>query len=114
MLDRTRVACAVLGALGVCAQAIAQPSLFIRDYVATPMTGLPDGKGNNEQLLSRINTLREETGGAGDCLCDRSERSLSSSTRGPNRSRPISTSTAATVMPVSFRNSSSRPDSALA
>jgi len=64
MLDRIRVACAVVGALGVCAHAVAQPSLFIRDYVATPMTGLTDGKGNNEQLLSRINTLREETGGA--------------------------------------------------
>jgi hypothetical protein len=64
MLDRIRAACAVLGVLGVCAQATAQPSLFVRDYVATPMTGLPDGKANNEQLLSRINTLREEAGGA--------------------------------------------------
>ena len=29
-----------------------------------PMTGLVDGKGSNELLLSRVNTLREEVGGA--------------------------------------------------
>ena len=29
-----------------------------------PMTGLVDGKGNNELLLARVNTLREEAGGA--------------------------------------------------
>ena len=29
-----------------------------------PMTGLVDGKGTNELLLSRVNTLREEVGGA--------------------------------------------------
>jgi hypothetical protein len=44
--------------------ALAQPTLELRDYVVTPMTGLVDGKGSNELLLSRVNTLREEVGGA--------------------------------------------------
>ncbi|MDO8677906.1 MAG: hypothetical protein Q7R30_04985 [Acidobacteriota bacterium] len=43
---------------------LAQPTLIIEDYVATPITGRVDGKGSNELLLSRVNTLREETGGA--------------------------------------------------
>ena len=43
---------------------LAQPALIIEDYVATPITGRVDGKGSNELLLSRVNTLREETGGA--------------------------------------------------
>ena len=42
----------------------AQPTLLIEDYVATPITGRVDSKGSNELLLSRVNTLREETGGA--------------------------------------------------
>ena len=42
----------------------AQATLEIEDYVVTPMTGLVDGKGSNELLLSRVNTLREEAGGA--------------------------------------------------
>jgi hypothetical protein len=29
-----------------------------------PMTGLGDGKGSNDVLLARVNTLREEAGGA--------------------------------------------------
>ena len=49
----------VLGADGS-----AQPTLELRDFVVTPMTGLVDGKGSNELLLSRVNTLREEVGGA--------------------------------------------------
>ena len=44
--------------------ATAQPTLMIEDYVATPITGRVDGKGSNDVLLSRVNTLREETGGA--------------------------------------------------
>ena len=44
--------------------AVAQPTLIIEDYVATPITGRVDGKGSNELLLSRVNTLREEAGGA--------------------------------------------------
>jgi hypothetical protein len=38
--------------------------LELRDFVVMPMTGLVDGKANNELLLSRVNTLREEVGGA--------------------------------------------------
>ena len=44
--------------------AVDQATLEIEDYVVTPMTGLVDGKGSNELLLSRVNTLREEVGGA--------------------------------------------------
>ena len=42
----------------------AQPTLSIDDYVAMPITGRVDGKGSNEVLLSRVNTLREEVAGA--------------------------------------------------
>jgi hypothetical protein len=44
--------------------AAAQPTLVIEDYVAAPITGKVDGKGSNELLLARVNTLREEVGGA--------------------------------------------------
>src|ERR1700704_4045814 len=44
--------------------ALAQPTLELRDYVVTPMAGLVDGKGSNDLLLSRVNTLREEVGGS--------------------------------------------------
>jgi hypothetical protein len=42
----------------------AQATIDIEDYVETPITGVVDGKGSNEILLSRVNTLREEAGGA--------------------------------------------------
>jgi len=65
MHNRMRVACLAL-AVVVCSipAAWAQPMLEIRDFVVMPMTGLVDGKGNNELLLARVNTLREEVGGA--------------------------------------------------
>jgi hypothetical protein len=44
--------------------AVEPPTLTIEDYVVMPMTGLVDGKGSNELLLARVNTLREEAGGA--------------------------------------------------
>jgi hypothetical protein len=44
--------------------AVEPPTLTIEDYVVMPMTGLVDGKGSNELLLARVNTLREEVGGA--------------------------------------------------
>jgi Glucose / Sorbosone dehydrogenase len=44
--------------------ASAQATLEIEDYLVMPMTGLVDGKGSNEVLLSRVNALREEAGGA--------------------------------------------------
>ena len=40
------------------------PAITIEDFVATPMTGVVEGKGSNEVLLSRVNTIREEAGGA--------------------------------------------------
>ena len=40
------------------------PTIDVEDFVETPMTGLTDGKGTNDVLLSRVNTIREEAGGA--------------------------------------------------
>jgi len=39
-------------------------SIDLEDYLAMPITGRVDGKGSNELLLARVNTLREEAGGA--------------------------------------------------
>ena len=39
-------------------------TIDLQDFLVMPMTGLVDGKGNNELLLARVNTLREEVGGA--------------------------------------------------
>src|SRR5260221_2025334 len=44
--------------------ASAQVALEIKDFLVMPMTGSVDSKSNNELLLSRVNTLREEAGGA--------------------------------------------------
>jgi hypothetical protein len=44
--------------------AFAQAALEIKDYLTMPMTGLVDGKGSNDLLLARVNTLREEAGGS--------------------------------------------------
>jgi hypothetical protein len=46
------------------ANANAQLTIEIKDYVTMPMTGLVDGKGSNDVLLARVNALREEPGGA--------------------------------------------------
>jgi hypothetical protein len=40
------------------------PTIEVEDFVDTPMTGLTDGKGTNDVLLSRVNTIREEVGGS--------------------------------------------------
>ena len=65
MFNIIRVACLVLAVVVVgVPTALAQPTLELRDFVVMPMTGLVDGKGSNELLLSRVNTLREEVGGA--------------------------------------------------
>src|SRR6186997_3548627 len=65
MRIRLRVACL---AFSICvvqpSAALAQPTLELRDFIVMPMTGLVDGKGSNDLLLSRVNTLREEAGGA--------------------------------------------------
>src|SRR5215470_16384630 len=46
------------------ANANAQLTIEIQDYVTMPMTGLVDGKGSNDSLLARVNGIREEPGGA--------------------------------------------------
>ena len=51
-------------AAGPAAAQNTQATLELEDYLVMPMTGLVDGKGSNELLLSRVNTLREEVGGA--------------------------------------------------
>jgi hypothetical protein len=65
MKNTMRVACFALSSCVVCAPAAsAQATLEISDYLVMPMTGSIDGKGSNDLLLSRVNTLREEVGGA--------------------------------------------------
>ena len=56
----------LLAVLGLCAAAQAQQpvTLEIRDYATVPISGLPLGKTSNEWLLSRVNAIREEPGGA--------------------------------------------------
>lgn len=63
MHKRMRLACAVLIAWLSCGWASGQ-ALEIKDYMTAPITGVLDGKGSNEILLSRINALREEAGGS--------------------------------------------------
>src|SRR5438105_4657440 len=53
-------------ALGLAAQ-MASPApltIVVRDYVALPITGSLDGTGQTDGMLARVNTLREEPGGA--------------------------------------------------
>src|SRR6266550_8261629 len=65
MRTNMRAACFALATSLACAStAGAQATLELRDFVVMPMTGLVDGKGSNDLLLSRVNTLREEAGGA--------------------------------------------------
>lgn len=65
-MTRTTAIASVLAALfgWSVVTASAQPTLELADFVTMPMTGVVDGKGSNEVLLSRVNTLREEVGGA--------------------------------------------------
>ncbi|HEV2983954.1 MAG TPA: hypothetical protein VGX46_06180, partial [Vicinamibacterales bacterium] len=39
-------------------------TLDIKDYAAMPITGRVDGKGQTDGMLARVNSLREEPGGA--------------------------------------------------
>jgi hypothetical protein len=50
--------------LPVVTQAQQPLTLEIKDFATVPISGLPLGKTNNEMLLSRVNTIREEPGGA--------------------------------------------------
>ncbi len=63
--SRLRIACvvAVLPAL-LGAGASPPVTLEIRDYATFPITGLLDGTGQTDGMLARINSLREEPGGA--------------------------------------------------
>ncbi|MGH9385497.1 MAG: PQQ-dependent sugar dehydrogenase [Vicinamibacterales bacterium] len=65
MKRNTVIACFVSALLGASVPtASAQPTLDLADFLVMPMTGVVEGKGSNEVLLSRVNTLREEVGGA--------------------------------------------------
>ncbi|MBI1872615.1 MAG: PQQ-dependent sugar dehydrogenase [Acidobacteria bacterium] len=65
MRNSMRIVCFGLALGGFCVpMASAQATLELEDYLVVPMTGLVDGKGSNEVLLARVNTLREEVGGA--------------------------------------------------
>ena len=61
-----RIVGVLLAVLSVSATAQAQQTLTveIKDFATVPITGLPLGKTSNEMLLSRVNTIREEPGGA--------------------------------------------------
>ena len=61
-----RIAGWVLAVVGLSAAAHAQQTLTleIKDFATVPITGLPLGKTSNEMLLSRVNAIREEPGGA--------------------------------------------------
>jgi len=65
MHNTIRAACFALAASALqIPAASAQVALEIKDFVVTPITGSVSGKASNEVLLSRVNTLREEVGGA--------------------------------------------------
>src|SRR4029078_2966205 len=61
LVRSTLLACAI-GLL--LAAAPPAPNIEVEDFVVTPMTGLTDGTGTNDVLLSRVNTIREEGGGS--------------------------------------------------
>jgi hypothetical protein len=64
-----RIACLAVVLSGLWpAGASGQITLEIKDYVAMPITGLVEPKGNNDGLLARVNGLREEPGGANRLL----------------------------------------------
>ena len=64
-----RIAGLLLAVLGLSAVAQAQQTLTleIKDFATVPISGLPVGKTSNEMLLSRVNAIREEPGGADAC-----------------------------------------------
>jgi Glucose / Sorbosone dehydrogenase len=65
MKNILRVVClSVLVQCLTISQAAAQLTIELKEYLTMPITGLLDGKGSNDGLLARVNTLREEPGGA--------------------------------------------------
>ena len=61
-----RIAGLLLAVMSLSAAAQAQQTLTleIKDFATMPITGVPLGKTTNEMLLSRVNAIREEPGGA--------------------------------------------------
>ncbi len=57
-------AAAALLAAGPAAGGAGDLALELRDYIEFPVTGRVDGKGQTDGLLARINSVREEPGGA--------------------------------------------------
>jgi hypothetical protein len=55
---------AALVATAAAAAASTPITLELADYAALPMTGTLDGKGQTDGMLARVNSLREEPGGA--------------------------------------------------
>src|ERR1700730_2169420 len=65
MTEKTKIAGCALAVIAVSlVSASAQTTLEIKDYVTMPLTGLVDGKVGNSVLLSRVNSVKEEPGGA--------------------------------------------------
>jgi hypothetical protein len=58
------LACLALVGVVSAPRASTPPTLHIEDYLVMPITGVIEGKNTNEVLLSRVNALREEIGGA--------------------------------------------------
>jgi hypothetical protein len=60
-----RTACVGVGVFSLLgAGGSASVTLEIKDYVEMPITGSLDGKGQTDGMLARLNSLREEPGGA--------------------------------------------------
>jgi hypothetical protein len=49
-------------------------TIVIADYATLPMTGSPDGDGNNAGALARINTMRQEPSAAARLFVDAASR----------------------------------------
>src|SRR6266850_4630469 len=65
MTQRTQIVCFVFAGMAfLVGSASSQTTLEIKDYLTMPITGLVDGKVGNSVLLSRVNSVKEEPGGA--------------------------------------------------
>src|SRR6266571_4637224 len=65
MTQTTRIACFVFAVMVFfVGSASSQTTLEIKDYLTMPLTGLVDGTVGNSVLLSRVNAVKEEPGGA--------------------------------------------------
>jgi hypothetical protein len=65
MTQKMRIASFTLAVIALTVvSASAQLVLEIKDYLTMPVTGLVDGKVGNNVFLSRVNSLKEEPGGA--------------------------------------------------